>query len=425
LHPYRSSYIQYFLDNSDFTLIVDRNHIYPPTEAGAQTARNNWATVRNSIFEVLKAFPNSPRVMVELINEYISTDFYTRMQSLVTEIRSAGYTNPIVVSKFSQPWTTINDPLGKTYQGYHYYFNGWSPTGAISNIKIALSKGIKLINTEVGADYREKNYFTTATVDELESYLTQCVSLGVGNNVWMNENLGNWPRYQQLGFKFPTISVTSPIITTPPPATITTFDDGFEYNNLNSWSSTVKTSGETATVSTAYPHHGKYHAIFTTTGNYYSRENAYLTKNVNMQETYASGYFRITSGTTTTQILSNDGDKLYVIQLSGNSGYIAIAGIIRQSGVSRWLLYAGGTSTSSAISISTNRWYDVELHWNPTTHAADMYVDGTKILSRTYSSSAQVTSVEMGIINTYSIQNPLQIYGDCLAISNKYIPVEQ
>ena len=206
LHPYKSNYIQYFLDHCNYSIMVDRNHLWiggsSGKEGSAVEARANWSTVRDSIFQVLRTWPNNPRVMVELINEYVSADFYTRMQSLVNEIRSAGYTNPIVANKWDQPWTVINDPLNNTYQGYHYYFNSWSPSGAISNIKTALSKGIKLINTEIGADYREYSYFTSSTVAELSSFLSQCSSLGVGNTVWMNENLGNWPRYEELNLTF-------------------------------------------------------------------------------------------------------------------------------------------------------------------------------------------------------------------------------
>jgi cell division septation protein DedD len=205
-HPYHAEYVQYFLDHSSYTIIVDRNHIYPPTEEGAQTARDNWNTARNSVLQVLQTWPNNPRVMVELVNEYVSSDFYSRMQSLVNEIRNVGYTNPIVVNKWNQPWTVINDPLNNVYQGYHFYFNTWSPSGAMSQINTALSRGIKIINTEVGADYNEYNSFTTATVDELNTFLTQCASLGVGNTVWMNENLNNLPRYQSLGLNFPPVS---------------------------------------------------------------------------------------------------------------------------------------------------------------------------------------------------------------------------
>ncbi|MDQ1280366.1 MAG: hypothetical protein QG670_1629, partial [Thermoproteota archaeon] len=204
-HSYHEEYIQYFIDHSTHLVIVDRNHLYPPNESTSSEARSNWETVENSIFEVLEAFPNNQRVGVELINEYVSSDFYTRMQQLVTEIRNAGYTNPIVINKFSQQWTVVNDPLKNTYQSYHYYFNSWSVSGAISNVKTALAKGIKLVNTEIGAGYEIEDY-TASTVAELNQFMEQCVSLGVGNTVWINENLMNWPRYQQLGLVFPTVS---------------------------------------------------------------------------------------------------------------------------------------------------------------------------------------------------------------------------
>jgi hypothetical protein len=434
-HSYHSNYVQYFLDHSDFTIVVDRNHIYPPTEAGAQTARNNWATVRNSIFEVLKAYPNNQRVMVELVNEYVSSDFYSRMQSLVNEIRAAGYTNPILVNKWNQAWTKINDPLDNTYQGYHFYFNSWSPSGAISQMNTALSKGIKIINTEVGADYREKSYFTTSTVGELETFMTQCASRGIGNTVWMNENLGNWQTYQTLSLNFPAVTSPSPTPGSTPnptpnptpaptsPTTTTTFEDGFESNSLNNWDSITKTSGETVTVSSSRPHDGKYHAIFTTAGSYNTRENAYLSEEVDMQEVFASGYFRITSQSSS-QILSNDGDKFYLIQINSNSDYIALAGVKRENGVNKWLLYADGTKTSSAETVSTDQWYNVELHWNPATSTAELYVDGEKILTSTIGNDSEVTSVDMGIISTYNVQNRLQVYGDCFTISNRYVTLE-
>ncbi len=220
-HPYHQEYIQYFLDHtpSNWIIIVDRNHLYPPTEASATSARNNWATAKNSIFEVLQSFPNNPRVMVELINEYISSDFYPRMQSLVNDIRSAGYTNSIVVNKWNQPWTVINDPLAATFQGYHFYFNSWSPSGAISQMKTAQSKGIKIINTEVGADYNEHNSFTTSTVTELNDFLKQTTSMGIGSTVWMNENLNNMPTYQQLNIAVPSVTSAMSISSTNPTPT--------------------------------------------------------------------------------------------------------------------------------------------------------------------------------------------------------------
>jgi hypothetical protein len=135
------------------------------------------------------------------------------MQSLVQVVRDAGFTNPLVVNKYSQPWKVVEDPMNMTFQSYHYYFNTWSLSGAISNVKTALSMGIKLINTEIGASYNEYDHFSSPTVTELNSFLAQCASLGVGNIVWMNYNgeySNNYPRYQSLGLRFPTVS--SPMI---------------------------------------------------------------------------------------------------------------------------------------------------------------------------------------------------------------------
>jgi hypothetical protein len=202
-HPYRTDLIQYFLDNCNFTLIIDRNHLYPPTEESALAAQENWQVVEDSIFEILEQWPNNPRVIVELINEYIFDDFYPKMQELVTKIRNQEYTNPILFNKWNQPWTKINDPINQTYQGYHFYFNSWSLQGAMNQIQIAHSKGIQLINTEIGADYREHDYFNQETVQELNNFILQCKELNVGNTIWMNENLDNWPDYQENGLSLP------------------------------------------------------------------------------------------------------------------------------------------------------------------------------------------------------------------------------
>jgi hypothetical protein len=202
-HPYHASYVQYFLDHCDYTIIVDRNHLYPPTDTSAQTARNNWNTVKTSLFDVLARWPNNPRVMVELVNEYVASDYNTRMQDLITSIRHAGYTNGIVVNKWNTAWHKFEDPLDNTYQGYHYYFNTWSVTGATDQLNIALSRGIKVINTEIGADYHEDRSFTTGTVAELEAFMQWCYDHGIGNTVWMYENLHNWSYYQQLNFNLP------------------------------------------------------------------------------------------------------------------------------------------------------------------------------------------------------------------------------
>ena len=442
-HPYRQEYIQYFLDHSNFNIIVDRNHLYPPTEASATTARNNWATAENSIFEILQKYPNNPRVMVELINEYISSDFYPLMQALVNDIRSAGYTNPIVVNKWNQAWTKINDPLDSTFQGYHYYFNSWSPSGALSQMNTAQSKGIKIINTEIGADFNEYSSFTTETVDELNQFLSQTASMGIGNTVWMNENLNNMPRYQSLNLDFPTVTspqtptttptptptqspaptatptptvqpTPSPTTTPPPTPNEIIFKDDFESGNLNKWSGTTVTYRDTVTSRDSIPYDGDHHARFYTTGSSQSSENAYLRQNVNLQKATVTGQFYFSSSS----ILRDNYDRLYLIRLRSSNGDIAMAGIRRENGVNKWMLYTNGIQTSSAINIEVEEYQEVTLQWNAAQHTAELYVNGQKILESNTNSYTSVTRVDMGIISTYRVQNSLVIYGDNFTISS-------
>lgn len=446
-HPYHGDFVRYFLDHSSYTIIVDRNHLYPPTETSASSARDNWDSVRSSIFEVLRAYPNDQRVFVELINEYISSDFYPRMQSLVDEIRAAGYTNPLIVNKWNQAWTIIEDPLDNTYQGYHFYFNSWSPSGALSQMQTAQSKGIKLINTEVGADFNEYRSYTTSTVSELNQFLSQCANMGIGNTVWMNENLNNMPTYQNLGLDFPTVvspqptssPTSSPTPTSTPsptsspqptvkptptptpttPTTTTTFNDGFESRSTSSWTQTVKTYRDTVTVSSYNPYEGQYHARFYTNGNS-KVENAFLQKDINIKEAYASANFRIIGSVTGTRILNDNGDSFNLFRFTDSNGNeIASAGVRRESGVNKWVLSASNSyKTSSAASVSTDKWYEVELHWEGQQTMAELLVDGVKILEiDVNTNNTTVAETEMGIINAASIGHQLLIYGDCFELS--------
>ena len=58
--PYNSSQIQYFLDNSDLTIIVDRNHY-----TGEAV---NWTRVQEDCLDVLSTFTNNSRVIIEIMN---------------------------------------------------------------------------------------------------------------------------------------------------------------------------------------------------------------------------------------------------------------------------------------------------------------------------------------------------------------------
>jgi hypothetical protein len=286
IKSYNTAFIDYLLSNTNFFVIVDGNHLYPPTEASAQDARNHWVEVRDRNFQTLEHYPNNTRVAVELINEYASSDYDTRIQALIDEIRNAGYTNPIVTNKLNTEWLKFSDPLNNTFQGTHFYFNTWSPASAMTQMKIASSIGIKkILNTEVGASYKEYKYYTQANVDALESFLSQSHALGIGNCIWMNNDAVNWQGYTQYGFDFNTpASTPSPFpepssIPTPKPSptpkptatptptstsspTSTLFVDSFESQKFDMWSGEGGAGSHSETVETRNPQQGNYNAKF-------------------------------------------------------------------------------------------------------------------------------------------------------------------
>jgi len=167
------------------------------------------------------------------------------------------------------------------------------------------------------------------------------------------------------------------------------------------------------------PYSGNYHVRFYTDGGSSTQENAYLSKQVDLQKATVRGQIYFSSYLSTT-LLSDNADRVYLIRLSTSSGTIASAGIIRENGVNKWVLNAnGGQTTSSAMSIITERYYDVALNWNPSTDTAELYVNGTRLMSRTNTSNADIVRIDMGIINTYRVQGPLIVYGDNFSISDQ------
>jgi hypothetical protein len=126
------------------------------------------------------------------------------MQTLVNDIRNAGYTNKVVFNRwYTISWKVVYDSAGQTYQGFHPYFDCCGVSGVESTMKTAQSMGIKLLNTEVGADCKEYKYFSSSEVQKLNSFLSWSYSKGVGNLIWVNGDLWNWQTYKNLGVNPP------------------------------------------------------------------------------------------------------------------------------------------------------------------------------------------------------------------------------
>ncbi len=208
----RNSMIQYFLENCSYDLIVCR-HVYDP---GGSLTSSDWAEIQNWIIEVAGTFSAyADRLYIEPVNECGDSNLGTRTQTLVTTFRNAGYTNPIVVNKWEQNWSSmaITDPLDKFYSGMHFYFNTWSVSNAQTQMGYAQAAGLKVINTEIGADSNEEGSFSASEVQEVNDFLGWCSDTEhrtISNCVWMRYGLQNADTYDTLGLDWPSIAPESP-----------------------------------------------------------------------------------------------------------------------------------------------------------------------------------------------------------------------
>ena len=202
--PYRPEYVDHFLANCSHTIIIDRNH-----HTSHDTV--DWAEAEAALMECLERWGNNPSVILELVNEFVhdGENVWERCEPIVSRIKAASYTNKLLINKhtLANDWRTI----GCDYYGHHAYFSNlndptqqyqtlWQAKAQMNN---AIAAGcVPLVNTETGAHHREANHFTAENVAILNEYLAWCKFQGIGNMVWMNRDLNNLPRYEELGLKF-------------------------------------------------------------------------------------------------------------------------------------------------------------------------------------------------------------------------------
>jgi Cellulase (glycosyl hydrolase family 5) len=222
--PYNKEWIQYYLDHCNYVLVVDINHLWPGSTSYT-TFENNIAACTEAALQVCRDFPNNQRVIVELVNEYYIKDRYIQyIQPMINAIRQAGYTNPLLVNKYANfDWNCVAfaDSANNLIVGTHKYFNSLS-TNEVASMKThmqeALNRGYRLINTEVGAADASAD-FSTANTAALNELLTWCSARGIGNCVWMYENLNYWSNYQSLGLNIPPGTGSAPTPTPTPTPT--------------------------------------------------------------------------------------------------------------------------------------------------------------------------------------------------------------
>ena len=207
------SFIQYYLDNCPYDVIVDYYHT-----TGKVLSDTEWAQSMARGLEIMEKFKlYSDRMWLEPQNEQLQGTLpdkvILRSQEFVTAARSAGYSNRIVSNVF---WRTplkdmavINDPLNQFYSGQHIYFfdGGVTAVTMASAKKImqdALDAGVKILNTEIGADTDGQQFFTELGVGMVSEFMRWGTSEDIGNAVWTMYGAYDYPKYKQLGLTFPT-----------------------------------------------------------------------------------------------------------------------------------------------------------------------------------------------------------------------------
>lgn len=197
-------YTEYYLTHCNYRLILDYNHQYP---MGALSSSMLTETTNEGLqlAEYFKDYVD--RLILEPWNERDNSDMPNQAQTYINTLRNNGYSNRIVIDKWdTHTWTQmsqINDPLDEFYTGYHYYFTNGAWTTAESQMETALGRGLKLINTEIGADYNEAGQFQQSEVMRVNEFNSWCVSNGISNTVWMVYGDQNLATYINMGLRNP------------------------------------------------------------------------------------------------------------------------------------------------------------------------------------------------------------------------------
>jgi len=201
------------------------------------------------------------------------------------------------------------------------------------------------------------------------------------------------------------------------------FEDGFESGDFSQWSTVVPTSGETYTVVDNLKYDGSYGARFTTNGDG-GTERVYIYKNIGAQtELYVRGYFNLQSGLP----LDNANNRFNIFSFVNAGAAIASMGVIRNQGADVWYINSGLGVWNATSGPATNQWYCVEFYIKigSTDGALAVYIDGTPIISEvnrnTAALAASIDTVRCELVFVNGITHPLDLYSDCLAISNYYI----
>lgn len=205
----------------------------------------------------------------------------------------------------------------------------------------------------------------------------------------------------------------------------TFFRDGFE-EGLNTFSGTIKTTGEMVILATTLPHHDSYSGIFSSNGGGGTEHANSFKTFPSSPEIYARGYFRVSKSG-----ITDNSDRFYFIVLKSERGSnLAYAGWRRTNGATQWCLVirngAGYVTKYSTSTPTLNKWYSMELYWvKGSSGFGELYVDGAKVCSAqgNTASFGDAAVANFGLTEVYNCASTIA-YADCVQLSSGYMGPE-
>ena len=208
------------------------------------------------------------------------------------------------------------------------------------------------------------------------------------------------------------------------------FMGGFESGDFSAWTGVTTTDGESATVVTANPYDGRYHARFQVGSVESSQKKAYSYKVLSsaLSEVYVRGYFYIVDGLP----LDDAGDRFGLIGFEVGGSMLASFRIYRVGGVDKFNIigYNGignyPTSSTDAVYPVEGRWYSIEFYAkiHSTQGEYRAWINGVEQIAITGVNSSvfgNVDKVRWGLAFSINVQHDVEVYGDSAVMSTNYI----
>jgi photosystem II stability/assembly factor-like uncharacterized protein len=206
----------------------------------------------------------------------------------------------------------------------------------------------------------------------------------------------------------------------------TYFINGFESGDFSAWDGVKGTGGENQSVVTTDPHHGAYHAAFTSDGSGGWEASRCWKATFKVTTLYMRVYVKVTQNG-----IQDVGDRFFFIIYAGNA-IVGWAGWWKDlDGQIKWALclYNNGKYPYVLGSIvNINQWYCVELaaYMHATNGWAKLYINGNlecQLTNKNTSGGLNWCRVFVGLAELTNC-GPTTVYVDCVVISSTYIGLE-